>query len=104
MVEQQLPRLGQLVLFQVKLVMVGDFNAKMRERGVERLMVLVVCKVARDETQVRETLDALWKDPDRAGENMAEFRVENADLYKFEEMLENGGVRESNGINQNVDV
>jgi len=50
--------------------------------------VQAVCKAARDEAQVRETLDALWSDPERAGEIMRELRAENEDLYKFEEMLE----------------
>lgn len=39
---------------------------------------------------MRDVLDALWRDPERAGEIMRELRAENDDLYKFEEMLENG--------------
>ena len=37
---------------------------------------------------MREALDALWKEPERAEEMMRELRVENEYLYKFEEMLE----------------
>jgi hypothetical protein len=33
-------------------------------------------------------VDALWKEPDGAGEIMAELRAENDDLYGFEKMLE----------------
>ena len=61
---------------------------KLRERGVDRLTVQGVCKIARDEGQVRETLDALWKEPERAGEIMRELGAENEDLYRLEEMLE----------------
>lgn len=32
-----------------QIVIVADFNAKMRERGVERLTVQAVCKVAKYE-------------------------------------------------------
>lgn len=39
---------------------------------------------------MREALDALWKEPGRAGEIVMELRAENEDLYKFEEMLEKG--------------
>jgi len=35
---------------------------------------------------------------------MRELRAENEDLYRLEEMLENEGVPESNGLRQNVDV
>jgi len=56
-----------------------------------RLTVQAVCKVARDEGQVRETLDALWRDPERTWEIMRELRAENEDLYRLEELLEAGG-------------
>jgi hypothetical protein len=73
---------------QLQLVTAADFNEKMRERGVNRLTAQAICRVARDENQVRETLDSLWRDPERAGEIMMELRDENEDLYKFEEILE----------------
>jgi len=73
---------------QLQLVTAADFNEKMRERGVNRLTVQAICRVARAENQVRETLDSLWRDPERAGEIMKELRGENEDLYKFEQMLE----------------
>lgn len=53
---------------------------------------------------MRETFDALWKEPERTGEIMRELLVENEDLYRLEELLENEDVPESNGIRQNVDV
>lgn len=40
---------------------------------------------------MREALDAPWGDPRRAGEIMGELRTENEDLYRLEELLENGG-------------
>lgn len=58
---------------------------KLRDR---KIILSRARKIARDEVQVRETLDVLWKDPGRAGEIMRELRAENEDLYKFEEMLE----------------
>lgn len=76
---------------QLQLVTAADFNVKLRERGLDRVTVQAVCRVSRDEKQVREALEALWKDPGRAREIMRELRVENADLYKFEEMLKNSG-------------
>ena len=52
----------------------------MRDRGVERLTIQAVCRVARDESQVREALHALWKDPARAEEILGELRAEIVDL------------------------
>ena len=37
---------------------------------------------------MKVTLDALWKDPERAGEIIREFRAEKEDLYRLEKMLE----------------
>jgi hypothetical protein len=39
---------------------------------------------------VRKTLDALWKEPERAGEIIRELRAENEDLYRLEKMLKRG--------------
>jgi len=47
-----------------------------------------VCKVTKYEGQVREALDALWKDPGKAEGIMRDLRAENEDLYRLEEMLE----------------
>ena len=66
-----------------------EFNEKLRERGLPKnLTVQAVCRVARDENQVRRTLDVFWKEPERAVEILGEIRNENEDLYKLEEMLE----------------
>ena len=40
---------------------------------------------------MREALDVLWRDPGSAGEIMRKIRAENEDLYRLEELLENGG-------------
>lgn len=40
---------------------------------------------------MREALDVLWNEVERAGEIMGDLRAENEDLYKFEEMMKKGG-------------
>jgi len=47
-----------------------------------------VCRWARDEDEVRETLDAVCKKPETAVEILEELGRKNEDLYRFEEMLE----------------
>jgi len=47
-----------------------------------------ICRVARDEKDVRETLEALWKSPDQAMEILAAVSGRNKEIYEFEKMLE----------------
>ena len=76
---------------ELQIITAAKFNEKLREQGIpKKVTVQAVCRVARDEAQVREAIDALWKEPERAEEIMRELRAENEDLYKFEEMLEKG--------------
>lgn len=73
---------------------------KLRERGVERLTVQGVCRVARDEAQVRETRETLLKDPERAGEIVRELRAENEYLYKFGKMPLSGDMKQGEARNR----
>ena len=47
-----------------------------------------VCKIAKDEEDVRELLDALWKDPEKAEAVLADARERNEEIYRFGKMLE----------------
>ena len=67
----------------------ADFNVKLRERGCPRgVTVQKVCRLAREEEEVREALDRIWKGPEGGVEILAELQSVNEDLYRFEEMLE----------------
>ncbi|MFQ6053703.1 MAG: hypothetical protein ACE5OO_05710, partial [Candidatus Bathyarchaeia archaeon] len=74
---------------RLQLVTAADFNEKLRDRGCPRnVTVQKVCRRARDEDEVRETLEAVWRKPDDASEFLEELRRRNEDLYRFEKMLE----------------
>jgi len=76
---------------ELEIITAAKFNEKLREQGIpKKVTAQAVCRVARDEAQVREALDALWKEPERAKEVLSELRAENEDIYRFEEMLEKG--------------
>jgi len=47
-----------------------------------------VCRLARDEAQVGETLDAFWERPGEAGGVLVELGRRNQNLFRFEKMLE----------------
>jgi len=73
----------------LQLVTAADFNVKLRERGCPKgVTVQKVCRLARDEEDVRRTLDHMWSDPEGAAKILGELQVVNEDIYKFEKMLE----------------
>ena len=47
-----------------------------------------VCRLAKNEAEVRLTIDAMWKDPDSSELILFELRTRNEELYRFEEILE----------------
>jgi len=70
-------------------VTAADFNVKLRERGcTRRVTVQRVCRLARDEDEVRRTLVVLWGDAESAAGILKGLQEGNEDLYRFEKMLE----------------
>ena len=47
-----------------------------------------VCRLSRDENEVRRTLDYFWSDSEGAAKVLKGLQEGNEDLYKFEKMLE----------------
>jgi hypothetical protein len=73
----------------VQLLKASDFNEKLREKGVPNAVTAQrICRVAKDEKDVREILEAIWKSPDKSEEIMGEISDKNKELYEFEKMLE----------------
>jgi hypothetical protein len=75
----------------VHLLKASDFNGKLRERGcAPNVSVQRICRLARDEGEVRMALDAIWRSPDGAEETLSGMAARNQELYEFERMLEKG--------------
>ncbi len=73
----------------IQLLKASDFNQKLLERGCPKTVsVQRICRVAKDEKEVRETLEAVWKSPDQAMEILAAVSGKNREIYEFEKMLE----------------
>jgi hypothetical protein len=54
---------------ELQLLKAADFNKKLREKGYsEEVSVQKICKRAKDEEEVRETLDKIWKQPQNSSE------------------------------------
>jgi len=76
-------------LRRLQLITAADFNEKLHERGAPRMVtVQKICRSAKNETEVREALDAMWKDPTTSEAILRELWTRNEELYKFEEILE----------------
>ena len=73
----------------LQLLKASDFNQKLHEKGCEKkVSVQKVYDRAKNEDEVRETLDAIWGLPEKAEEILNKLLERNAELYQFEKMLE----------------
>lgn len=73
----------------LQLLKAADFNSKLRERGCpSRVTVQKICKIAKDENEVREVLDAIWDNSGRSEEILKNVQAKNKKIYEFEKMLE----------------
>jgi hypothetical protein len=75
----------------MSLLKAADFNEKLRERGCSsKVTIQHVCRVAKNENEVRETLEAMWRRPADADQILSQVAQRNDSLYQFERMLERG--------------
>ena len=73
----------------LQLVTAADFNKKIQERGCPKVVsVQKVCRLAKDEDEVRRTLNNIWSDSEGASRVLIKLQNSNEELYKFEKMLE----------------
>ena len=73
----------------IQLLKAADFNSKLRERGCAKpVTVQKICRIARNENEVREMLDAVWENSGRSEEIFARVVEKNKELYEFERMLQ----------------
>ena len=66
----------------IQLLKVADFNQK-RESAVQK-----ICRLSKDESEVRNTLENIWKAPDTGDGLLVSAVNMNKSLYEFEKMLE----------------
>ncbi len=73
----------------IQLLKASDFNSKLRERGcLPTVNVQATCRLARDEKEVRQMLDLVWKDPNGSDRVLHEAESRNSQLYEFEKKLD----------------
>lgn len=74
----------------IQLLKAVDFNSKLRGRGCPKIVTVQrICRIAKDEIEVREILDAIWGSSSKAEEILQKIVNSNENLYKFERILDN---------------
>ena len=72
----------------IKLLRSADFNAKLREQGIEKKATAQkICEASRDEKQVREILNTLWSSPKQTKKELDALLQHNVDVFDFEKKL-----------------
>ena len=73
----------------MQLLKAADFNEKLRERGIPKeATVQRICRVAKDEGDVRQVIDKIWDDTESSAKVLSEIADKNSEIYSFEKMLE----------------
>ena len=72
----------------IRLLRPADFNSKLREHGVDKKATAQkICRVCRDEKDVRSVLDEVWQNPLKTLEVFVETLSRNKNVFKFEKNL-----------------
>jgi len=73
----------------LQLLKASDFNSKLHERGCSAgLSVQKICRIAKNEQQVREIMEKIWEKPENGERILATYAEKNKETYAFERMLE----------------
>jgi len=73
----------------IQLLKASDFNEKLRDRGYhKRITVQKICRVSRNEKEVRAILEKIWENPEKSNEILAKVADKNKEVYEFEKMLD----------------
>lgn len=72
----------------IQLLKAVDFNDKLRGRGCQKVVTVQrICRIAKDETEIREILDTIWKNSSAAEQILGKVAMNNESIYRFERML-----------------
>jgi len=72
----------------IRLLRPADFNSKLREHGVDKkVTVQKICRVCKDEKDVRFVLDEVWQNPLKAKEILVKTLDQNQNVFEFEKLL-----------------
>jgi len=74
----------------IQLLKAVDFNSKLHERRCPKIVTVQrICRISKNEGEVRQTLDAIWENSAKSVEILEKITQNNEDVFRFERMLEN---------------
>ena len=72
----------------IRLLRPADFNSKLREQGVDKkVTVQKICRVCKDEKDVRVVLDEIWQNASKSQEVLTKTMSRNQSVFEFEKVL-----------------
>ncbi|MEM3751338.1 MAG: hypothetical protein QXM65_00060 [Candidatus Bathyarchaeia archaeon] len=72
----------------IQLLKANDFNERLWKRGCSKnINVQKICKLARDEKEVRDILKSIWENPKNGEKILSQISIKNNDVYEFEKCL-----------------
>ena len=72
----------------IRLLRPTDFNSKLRERRIDKIVtVQKICRICKDEKDVRFVLDEIWQKPLKSQETLGEALSRNESVFEFEKIL-----------------
>jgi len=72
----------------IQLLKPSDFNSMLREHGVDKKVTIQkIGRLCRNEKEVREVLNKIWKNPAKATKILEQVANKNQDIYEFEKVL-----------------
>jgi len=73
----------------IQMIHPADLNRRLHERVKDqKVTVQRICRLARDEKEVRETLTGIWEKPKSAERLLQQLAERNRDLYELERQME----------------
>lgn len=77
----------------IQILKAADFNEQLHKKGCPTsVTVQKICKIAKDEGEVRRLLEAIWEKPLDSEKIISEAYKKNEDIYKFEEILKSSSL------------
>jgi len=74
----------------IQLLKASDFNNKLQQKGCPlTVSVQRICKISRDEKQVREIIDDIWNNQKKSEQVLSTAAENNRKVYELEKLLEN---------------
>jgi len=86
--DEELPLPSYAARLNIQLLKAADLNQRLHQRGVpKQVTIQEICRVARNEQEVRALLEEIWEKPRQAEKILQKARQRNQDIYELERAM-----------------